>query len=131
MTEDQEERLVMAWETIGKALEGLRDEASRAGKRYWPEQPVQKETIWSHVENEEDRARKNLGVTDGPIDINKWLTLDSDESDNGIIGERSAQWLRDHPEDAPKKAGEPDAGPEAPVREKKSRKGIKAPESSS
>ena len=36
MTKDQNERIVVAYEVIGKALEGIHEEIIRAGARYWP-----------------------------------------------------------------------------------------------
>ena len=126
MTNNQEERLVLALSQIASALKGLHEEAKRAGDRYWPSAREQKETIWSRVENDEDRARKNLGLTDESISIDKWLEPDwlDDENNSGVVGERSAQWLRDHPPaEAPKETKKPDAGPEAPVRDKKGAKG--------
>jgi hypothetical protein len=105
MTEDQDERLVVAFEKISKALGGLHEQAKRAGKRYWPEPGQQKEAVLSHVPNQEDEARRNLGVSDGPIE--EWLELGNSE-DDGPIGERTAQWIKDHPKEVKK----PDARPE-------------------
>jgi hypothetical protein len=118
MTGKTDERLVAAFERIATSLEALHDETKRAGTRFWPEQPIQKEAVLTRVETEEDRARKSLGVDDKPI--NEWLTdLDVPEDDSGIIGERSRQWLIDHPEEGPK-AEVSDAGPK--VAEKPSKR---------
>ena len=92
MTKDQNERIVVAYEVIGKALEGIHEEIRLAGKRYWPAPGQQREAVLSHVPNEEDEARRNLGISDGPIE--DWLELDEP------IGERSAQWAKDHPPEA-------------------------------
>jgi hypothetical protein len=99
MTEDQDERLVVAFEKISKALGGLHEQAKRAGKRYWPEPGQQKEAVLSHVPNEEDEARRNLGVTGERIE--DWLDLGNPEDDEPI-GERTAQWLKDHPKEVKK-----------------------------
>ena len=109
MTKDQNERLVVAWERIGIALEGLHEEVSKAGKRYWPEPGQQRESVLTRVETEEDRAKKRLGIADESIPINEWLDLGDPESD-AYIGERTAQWIKDH---APEKAKVPDASAEA------------------
>ena len=88
----QDERLVVAYEAIAKALEGLRDEAIKAGKRYWPQPGEQRESVVTHVPNEEDEAKRNLGVSDGPID--EWLNLGNPDE---WIGEREREWRRTHP----------------------------------
>ena len=91
MTKDQNDRIVVAFELIAKSLGGLHEEVARAGKRYWPAPGEQREPVLSRVPNEEDEARRNLGISDGPIE--DWLELDEP------IGERTAQWLKDHPEE--------------------------------
>lgn len=129
MTNNQEERLVLALSQIASALKGLHEEAKRAGDRYWPSAREPKETIWSRVENDEDRARKNLGLTDESISINKWLEPDwLEDGDTGVVGERSRQWLIDHPQDAPKKAKEQDASPETPAGHEQGKEGTREAE---
>jgi hypothetical protein len=98
MTKEQNDRLVLAFVDIAAALKGLHEEIARAGKRYWPEPGQQREPVLSRVETEEDRARKSLGLADESVDINKWISPDwLDELEDEPIGERTAQWLRDHP----------------------------------
>ena len=107
MTKDQIDRLVLAWDRIGIALEGLHEEIKRAGKRYWPEPGQQREVIVSRVLTEEDRIRERQGIN---IPIEQWLrNLPEPEEDPRIIGERSRQWLKDHP---PEKEKVADAGAE-------------------
>ena len=91
------ERLAASFDKIAVALEGLHEEARKAGKRYWPEPGQQKEAIVSHVPTEEDRIRERQGIDEGkPID--EWLSdLGDPEGDAGIVGERSRQWILDHP----------------------------------
>jgi hypothetical protein len=110
MNKDQNDRLVVAWELIAKSLGGIHEEISRAGKRFWPEPGQQKEAVLTRVETEEDRAKKRLGLADESIPINEWLDLGDPESD-AYIGERTAQWLRDHPKEN-KEAKIVDAGSE-------------------
>lgn len=110
MTKEQNDRLVVAWELIAKSLEGLHEEVKRAGKRYWPEPGQQRESVLTRVETEEDRAKKNLGLADESISINEWLDIGDPESES-YIGERTAQWLRDHHKES-KEAKVVDAGPE-------------------
>ena len=114
MTEDQEERLVLYFELIVKAIEGLREEAKRAGERYWPSQREQKEVVVSRVESAEDRERKLQGTwrrTAGEA-----IDPSIDEEPEGFVGERTRKWLRDHPKEV-KKTEVPDASSETPVRE--------------
>ena len=109
MTKDQNERIVVAYDVIGKALEGIHEEIIRAGARYWPAPGQQREAVLSHVPNEEDRAKERLGLEDKSIDINKWLEPDWLDDSEEYIGERSAQWIKDHP---PEKAKVADASTE-------------------
>jgi hypothetical protein len=113
MTKDQNERLVLSFESIARSLEGLNETAKQAGKRYWPAPGEQREPVLSHVPNEEDEARRNLGISDGPIE--DWLELDEP------IGERSAQWLKDHPEEGKVT----DAGPKVASKRQAGGTGIK------
>jgi hypothetical protein len=110
VNENQINRLVVSFERIGIALEGLHEEAKRAGKRFWPEPGQQREAVLTRVETEEDRAKKRLGLADESIPINEWLDLG--DTGEEYIGERTAQWLRDHPKES-KEAKIVDAGPEA------------------
>jgi hypothetical protein len=106
MNEEVVERLAASFEKIATALEGIHEEVRRAGTRYWPEPREQKEAILSHVPTEEDRIRERQGAGDDrPID--EWLSdLGDPEGEAGIVGERSRQWIIDHP---PEKAKVPDA----------------------
>jgi hypothetical protein len=123
MTKEQNDRLVVAWELIAKSLEGLHEEAKRAGKRYWPEPGQQREAVLSRVETEEDRARKSLGLADESVDINKWISPDwLDELEDEPIGERTAQWLRDHP---PEETKVVNAGSKVAGEGRQSGKGVK------
>ena len=120
MNEYLEERFVLSFEKIASALEGIHGELRKAGNRYWPEPRPQREAVLSRIPNEEDKAKESLGIDGKPI--KEWLAdLDIPEEDDGIIGERTAQWLRDHPKE--KQAS--DAGPEAPSRGKQKGKGSK------
>jgi hypothetical protein len=96
------ERVILAFEKIASALGGLHNEVSKAGKRYWPEPGQQKEAILSRVPTEEDRIKERQGSGDDRP-IKEWLSeLGDPEGDAGIVGERSRQWIIDHPETSPK-----------------------------
>ena len=96
MTKDQNDRLVVGFERIASALEGLHEEIRKAGKRYWPEPGQQREVIVSRVQTEEDRIRERQGAS---LSTEQWLrNLPEPEEDPRIVGERSRQWLKDHPE---------------------------------
>ncbi len=112
MTEDREERLVVSFEKIANALGGLHEEVRKAGKQYWPEPRQQKEAVLSRVPTEEDRIRERQGIDDG-MPIDEWLSaLGDPEGEAGIVGERSRQWIVDHPPED-KKAQVVNASPEA------------------
>jgi|GEM_PF-1934866 hypothetical protein len=105
-----EERLAFAFERIATALESFNEEFRQAGTRYWPRPGQQKEAVLSRVPTEEDKIRERQGSGDNtPID--EWLTdIGDPEGDAGIVGERSRQWIIDHP---PEKAKVVDASPKA------------------
>ena len=70
MTKDQNERLVVGFERIAEALEGLNEEISRAGKRYWPTPGPQREVVITRVPTEEDKINERQGNN---IPIEQWL----------------------------------------------------------
>src|ERR1700677_2485075 len=100
--EELNERFVAAWEGIAKALEGLHDEAKRAGNRYWPCQREQREAIISRVETDEEREKKLQGAWRRTAE--EITDPDAEEGDE-VIGERPRQWLRDNPPEKVKAAG--------------------------
>lgn len=127
MNEGQQERLVLAWERLAVALGDLRDEARKAGERFWPQPKPQREVVVSRVENEEDRANKALGIDDSKT-IEQWLDLGPTEEDDGAIGERTREWLRTHPPTAAEEAKKTEVGdarPQAPAKGKQRRTGTK------
>lgn len=126
MNEGQQERLVLAWERLAVALGDLRDEARKAGERFWPQPKPQREVVVSRVENEEDRANKALGIDDSKT-IEQWLDIGPTEEDDGAIGERTREWLRTHPPvtEETKKTEVGDAGPQVAVKGKQRRTGAK------
>jgi hypothetical protein len=97
MNKEQDERLVVAFSRIASALEGFHEEVRKAGKRYWPEPGQQKESVVSHVPTEEDKIKERQGSGDDRP-IKEWLSdLGDPEGDAGIVGDRSRQWIIDHP----------------------------------
>ena len=94
MNEDQQERLIVSFEKAASALEGIHEQLKHAGTRYWPEPKPQREPVVSRVPTEEDLIRERQGDT-RKVSIEKWLNLE--DSDDPIIGERTAKWLKDHP----------------------------------
>lgn len=95
MNEDQEERIVLAFERLATALRDLHDEVRRAGKRYWPQPKEQKEPVLSRVEVDEERDRKRQGARRRTIE--EIIDPNATEEEEEYIGERTRQWLRDHP----------------------------------
>ena len=111
MDEQQEERLVIAYEKIAVALGGIHDEVSRAGLRFWPQQREQREAIVTRVESDRDRELRLQGVRRRNISEITDPVAEEQEEDYEVIGERTRQWLRDHPEEK-KRAKVNDAGAE-------------------
>jgi hypothetical protein len=90
--------IVLAFERIASALEGLHEELQCAGNRYWPQPKEQKEAILGRVLTEEERIKKDRGNSD-KIPIEEWLTNlgEHDDEEEGVVGDRSRQWIKDHP----------------------------------
>lgn len=99
MTPDQEERIVVAWEKIAGALEGLNDRSERAFAKQYPDKE-RREAIGSRVPTPEDKIRENQGV--GAKSDIEWL---SELQDDRFIGDREAEYLREHPEVLQEKRG--------------------------
>ena len=62
MSSEQKDPLVLAFERIANALEGLHEEAKRAGIRFWPGPKEQKQAVVSKVESDDERAKRNQGA---------------------------------------------------------------------
>lgn len=101
MTKEQDERLVVSFEKIAKALGGLNEQARRAGKRYWPEPREQKEAVVSRVPTEEDKIKERQGSGNN-VPIEQWLTDLGPPEDDEPIGERTRQWIEDHKKESQK-----------------------------
>jgi hypothetical protein len=102
------ERLVIAHERLAFAMESMRDELRRAGTRYWPQPREQREAVVTKVETDAERERKMQGAKRRTITDALDPNFDEEESDE-IIGERTRQWLRDHPREQAK-MGKPESG---------------------
>lgn len=88
MKEEQNERLVLAWEGLVKAVGDLNETARSAISKQWPEARKPAEAIISRVPTAEDKIKKETGNTDGPID--EWLgEFDSEEE----IGPREREFI--------------------------------------
>jgi len=88
MTEEQEERLVLAWEGLVKEVGDLNAIARSAISKQWPEVRERREAIVSRLPTAEDKIKAQTGNTDGPID--EWLgEFDAEEE----IGPREREFL--------------------------------------
>ena len=94
MDQEQEERLVLAWEGISTALKGIRDELRRAGNRFWPQPKEQKQAVVSRVESDAEREQKLQGSRRRTVQ--EVVDPNAEENPDEWIGERTRQWLRDH-----------------------------------
>jgi hypothetical protein len=88
MTEDQEERLVSAWEGIAKGLGDLHEIAKTAIAKQWPEARQPREANITRIPSAEDKIKAQTGNTDGPID--EWLSEFDPEEE---IGPREREFL--------------------------------------
>jgi hypothetical protein len=91
MTEDQEERLVYAFEKIATALVGIHDTKEKQFVKQWPERKEAREAVYSRVPNEEDLIREQQGASNESLD--DWLTVPEEEQ---YIGEREKEFLARH-----------------------------------
>jgi hypothetical protein len=105
MNEDQEERLVTAFEQIGKALSGIHEEAKHAGVRYWPQPREFRETIVTRVETDEEREKRQQGGWRRTAD--QAINPEIEDEEAETIGPRSRQWIREHPPERNKKPAPP------------------------
>jgi hypothetical protein len=90
MTEEQEERLVAAFEQIATALTGIHDTEEKQFGKQWPERKEVREAVYSRVPTEEDRIREGQGASDQPIPIEDWY---SDLGEPELVGERERAFL--------------------------------------
>src|SRR5271170_1332486 len=115
MSEDQFERLVLAWERIAKALEGLNDTDKKRLAKEYPRRRTVREAVVTRVKNEEDRLREHQGASNQPL--NNWLSDIADEEDEEeFIGVREREFKarqRDAGAEASGEAGPNKAGAEA------------------
>ncbi len=79
MTEDQEERLTAAMESIAHSL-------ARWVEAAYPERKEVREAIVTHIPTEEDKAREKHGGADAGAPIEQWAA--STVGDEVWIGER-------------------------------------------
>lgn len=84
----QAERLVVAWEEIGKQLGEWNELVRTAIGKQWPEASERREAIVSRVPTAEDKLKAQTGNTDGPLE--DWLgEFDPEEE----IGPREREFL--------------------------------------
>lgn len=120
MTKDHEERLVMAFERIAIALEGIDESAQTAIRKLWPERGTVPEAVITHVPTEEEQRRERQGASEKPI--SEWLSEPfGGEDDEYIIGERERAFLeaqrRHASPQASKQGGQDKGSSEAPESE--------------
>jgi len=96
MTDDQinsfVERVVLSFESIASALEGLNETYRRHFEKLYPERKEVREAIVTRVPSEEDRIREAHGNTGEPLD--EWLSdVEREEEQEEDIGVREREWL--------------------------------------
>jgi hypothetical protein len=108
MTEDQEERLVVAFEQIATALRGIHDTEEKQFGKQWPERKEVRQAVYSRIPNEEDRIREEQGAGDSSQPIEDWYS----DLDAAGIGDREREFLNAQATARAQAAGEgrPDKG---------------------
>jgi hypothetical protein len=95
MNETLNERIVIAYERIALALEGLRDEAKKAGAIYWPLPKEQREAVLTRVETDQERELRMQGARRRTIE--EVVDPNVEEPEEEYIGPRTRQWMKDNP----------------------------------
>ncbi len=94
MTNDQEERLVLAFEQIAIALTGIDGTQQRQFAKQWPKRKKVREAVVTRIPSEEDRIREQHGSGTQPIE--QWYSdlCEEDEAGNETIGPREREFRR-------------------------------------
>jgi hypothetical protein len=94
VTPDLENRLVLSFEQIARALNGLNETYKRHFAKQYPDRPF-REAVVTRIPTEEDKIREAHGAGGGSR-IEDWLSeLDEEERQEreGDIGVREREWL--------------------------------------
>ncbi len=91
MTEDQQERLVAAWEGVARGLGELNETARRAISKQWPDSRERSDAIVTRIPTAEDKIRAQTGNTTEPIE--EWLSGFDDDDDKEEMGPREKEFL--------------------------------------
>jgi hypothetical protein len=84
------ERLVLSFEKMASALEGLNETQRRSFAKQFPERGEIREAVVSRVPTAEDRIRESQGASGTSLD--EWLSGIEEESEEDI-GVREREWL--------------------------------------
>ena len=120
MDEELLRDLTESFKIIAQSLSGIYEIQRQRLIRDYPTPREQRQSVVTKVESDDDRARRNQGARLRTVAEVIDPTID-DEIPDDFLGERTRQWLRDHPQEARKDAsaeaapgGKPDgAGVEA------------------
>lgn len=103
MTEEQDERIIIAIEKIADAydfmagsLEAIATTLAQHHAKTFPSKRTPAEATISRVPTDEDKLKESQGSTPGSL--KEWTTLDEEEE----IGPREKAWLQKHPEGSQK-----------------------------
>lgn len=77
MTYEQDERLVVAFEQIAQALQGLHDTGQKEFAKRFPERKEPREAVVTRIPTAEDLIREDQGASDEPIE--EWIGLREQE----------------------------------------------------
>jgi len=87
MTNEQEERLVMAFELIAQSMAGIHETKRKEFEKRWPSPGERREAVVTRVLSEEDRIREKHGEEGGSIA--DWLGLEEE-----FIGVREKEFIK-------------------------------------
>ncbi len=86
------ERLVLSFERIASALEGINGTGKSAITKLWPEPAGQREVIVSKVETEAERVAREQGKTIPNSEVSDWLS-EGFGGEEELVGEREREFL--------------------------------------
>jgi len=85
------ERLVVCFEKIAGALEGLNETKQKQFQKEWPEGKAVRHAVVTRIPTEEDKILESQGIDGTPLD--EWLSIPEEERE--FIGEREREFLEE------------------------------------
>lgn len=105
MNNEQEERLVAAWEGVARGLGALNETARIAISKQWPKARKQREAVVSKLPTAEEKRQQETGNSTGSID--EWINEFDPEEE---IGPREREFIARQGKPAPNSKASSKAG---------------------